>query len=171
MSWELELLLWIQHHLSFSWLKPFMAAVSFLGNFGLIWLLLCAYIGLIKKDKKVCLVMLGALILTTVVSSLVIKPLFMRARPFEVYPYVDLLIPAPQDFSFPSGHTASSFAAAFVYWYFYRKKSVWVWLLAGMIAFSRLFLFVHFPTDILGGIVLGLGCGYFMSTLYQSRRA
>ena len=66
-----------------------------------------------------------------------------------------MLIAVPQDYSFPSGHTMASFAAATVLWHWNRKAGLATYLLAGMIAFSRLYLFVHFPTDVFAGIAIG----------------
>ncbi len=66
-----------------------------------------------------------------------------------------MLIAVPQDYSFPSGHTMASFAAATVLWHWNRKAGLATYLLAGMIAFSRLYLFVHFPSDVLAGALLG----------------
>ena len=89
------------------------------------------------------------------------KPLFARMRPFDVNNAVRLLIPGPGDFSFPSGHTAASFASVAAL-YFAGERKLWkpALLLAVMIAFSRLYLYVHYPTDILGGVAVGVIAGY-----------
>lgn len=168
MSWELEFLLWIQDFFCFSWLNPVMLGITKLGDMGFVWLVIIAYLAFYKKDRQAAFAMLVALGLTVLVGNVVIKNIVARARPFEVYPYIDLLLTAPKDYSFPSGHTASSFAVAAIIQYFYPKQAKYAWVLACLIAFSRMFLFVHFPTDILGGIVLGLACGYFTMMLHQN---
>jgi undecaprenyl-diphosphatase len=100
--------------------------------------------------------MLTALALDVLLCNVMLKPLVGRMRPFTVNTGVELLINAPKDFSFPSGHTAASFAAAFAL--LFVKNKLWIpsMILASLIAFSRLYLYVHYPTDVLAGILLGL---------------
>jgi len=91
----------------------------------------------------------------------ILKPLIARARPCDINTAIQLMIPRPDDFSFPSGHTAASFAAAFsLYIAGVKKLSIPAFILASFIAFSRMHLYVHFPTDIVAGIVIGILCGY-----------
>lgn len=168
MSWELEFLLWLQHIFSADWLKTCMILITLLGNAGLIWLVIIGYVGVVRKEKRQAIVLLAGLVLVAVIGNLIIKNIFMRSRPFEIYPYVDLLIKAPKDFSFPSGHTSTSFVVATILGYYYPKQRKYVFLLASLIALSRMVLFVHFPTDILVGLVLGLASGYFMIMLDQN---
>lgn len=100
--------------------------------------------------------MLTALALDVLLCNVMLKPLVGRMRPFTVNTGMELLINAPKDFSFPSGHTAASFAAAFAL--LFVKNKLWIpsMILASLIAFSRLYLYVHYPTDVLAGILLGL---------------
>ena len=95
------------------------------------------------------------------------SPLIGRARPCVVYPAVELLIPPPLDASFPSGHTAASFAAVFAL----KASGSPLWkpalVLAATIAFSRLYLYVHWPSDVLGGILLGAACGWAGARLVE----
>ena len=84
-----------------------------------------------------------------------------RIRPCDILTEAELLIPRPKDFSFPSGHTAASFASVTALWLAGKKQWAMAALpLALLIAFSRMYLCVHFPTDILGGAVLGTACGW-----------
>ena len=103
--------------------------------------------------------MLTALALDVLLCNVMLKPLVGRMRPFTVNTGMELLINAPKDFSFPSGHTAASFAAAFAL--LFVKNKLWIpsMILASLIAFSRLYLYVHYPTDVLAGILLGLIVG------------
>lgn len=118
-----------------------------------------------------------SLILSFVVCNLTLKPVIARPRPFEIYKDMTLLIKAPTDFSFPSGHSASSFAAAFAFLmgnikikddkkYLSNKKWVFALIfLATLIALSRLYLYVHFPSDVFVAILLGIAFGYISAKI------
>lgn len=88
-----------------------------------------------------------------------LKPLFARPRPCDLRPEMLTLVARPHGWSFPSGHTSSAFAAAFALWLQNRRLGVLALVLAGFIGFTRMYLYVHFPTDILGGVALGLAVG------------
>lgn len=155
MSWEIKLLLWLQQYIPF---KSLWVLITHLGDSGLIWIMIGLYIGLIKNEKKKAAHVFIALALVVLFVNIFIKNLVKRGRPFSVYP-IDLLINTPSDYSFPSGHTASSFGAAYVLAKSYPKYAWVFYLLAALIAFSRMVLFVHYPTDILAGLIIGLICG------------
>ena len=109
-----------------------------------------------------------ALVLYLVAGDCILKPLFARPRPCDVNTAITILVKRPHGHSFPSGHTASAFAAAFALWLQNRKLGVPALVLAAFIAFTRLYLYVHFPTDVLGGLVLGLALGALASWLVDS---
>ena len=102
-----------------------------------------------------------ALIVDLVLCNGILKNMVARTRPFDVNEGVSLLITAPKDFSFPSGHTAASFTAVSAL-YFAGEKKLWKISCAAavLIAFSRMYLYVHYPTDILGGIIVGVLSGF-----------
>lgn len=137
-----------------------MVLVSRTGDAGLIWIVLALALLLLRRQRRNGLAVSCALALDLGVCNLLLKPLVGRVRPFAVDPTVALLVPPPGDASFPSGHTAASFAAVFALramgsplW-----KPALVW--ACLMAFSRLYLFVHWPTDVLGGALVGAVCGW-----------
>lgn len=138
-----------------------MVFITNLGNGGIIWILTAAVLLFIPKTRKAGVVMAVTLCLDAILCNGILKNLFARIRPCDIRDSVQLLIARPDDFSFPSGHTAASFAAVAAL-FFSGKRKLWkpAFVLAVLIAFSRLYLYVHFPTDILGGIVLGVLCGY-----------
>lgn len=99
-----------------------------------------------------------------------IKPIVARTRPYEVNSAVSLLISKPIDYSFPSGHTAISFTIVSVL-YFFRMKKYWIitFVLACLIAFSRMYLYVHYPTDVLAGAIVGTFSGWITVKWSQSK--
>ena len=101
-----------------------------------------------------------ALILDLILCNLVLKPLAARPRPCWIDEQVKLLVAAPKDYSFPSGHSAASFAAAVSIFVMHKKEGA-----AALIAFSRLYLFVHFPTDVLAGIAVGFICAFLAAKI------
>ena len=107
------------------------------------------------------MVVLAALVLDMVLCNGILKPLVGRARPFTANPSIQLLVSKPADYSFPSGHTAAAFAAVSAL-FFAGEKKIWkgALVLAVLIAFSRLYLYVHYPTDVLAGVLVGSICGY-----------
>lgn len=146
-------------------LMPF---ITSFGNGGVIWIVLTVILLLIPKTRKTGLILGAALILDGILCNLLLKNLMRRIRPCDIKDAVRLLIPYPSDYSFPSGHTAVSFAAASAL-YFAGGKYLWktALVLAAFIAFSRMYLYVHYPTDILGGALLGILCGYLGCRIVQ----
>lgn len=157
---ELGVLDWIAAHCRTAWLDVIMPAITHLGDSGMIWILLgLAILLLDKKNRRTGFQVLLALLLSLIFCNLILKNAVDRIRPFEINTMVQLLIPPPEDASFPSGHTSASFAAATVLM-LTRWKGRWpALILAVLIALSRLYLYVHFPTDVLFGAIVGSLCG------------
>jgi undecaprenyl-diphosphatase len=155
------LLLWIQETLRVSFLNPTMIFITHLGDAGIVWLVLSVAFLLIPKTRKMGLACLFSLLIMVVVNDLILKNAVARIRPYEAIEGLERLIEAQVDYSFPSGHTASSFACAYVILRMATKKAAAVpaVVLAALIAFSRLYVGVHYPTDVLAGMVLGVLCG------------
>lgn len=146
-------------------LDEIMKAVTFLGNHGWFWCSLAFLLLFVKKTRRTGVIMLLAMAMGSIAGLVILKPLVGRLRPCWLDSSVALLIENPRDFSFPSGHTMASFAAALpLFWEGRREKIPFIGpaalVLAALIAFSRLYLFVHFPTDVLGGLALGAGSAW-----------
>ncbi len=136
-------------------LDSFMTAVTSLGNAGIFWILTGILLLFFKKTRKCGVTVLLALLFSLLAGNFLLKNLAARQRPCWINQDVPLLIKMPADFSFPSGHTQAGFAAALSIFFYFRKAGIAALLLAALIGFSRLYLYVHFPTDVLGGLVIG----------------
>lgn len=151
-----SILLWIQEFVRCDLLTPFMKAVTHLGDHGQLWILLTVVLLCCKKTRKAGAACAISLLLSLLVNNMILKPLVDRTRPYEVVQGLTLLIGKQKDASFPSGHTASSFAAAVVMFVMLPKRyGIPALLLAFLIGLSRLYVGVHYPTDVLCGLLSG----------------
>lgn len=166
---ELAILDKIQEWMQCSVLDTAMPAVTALGNYGIIWILLAALLLGIPKTRRLGAVMSVSLLIELLLCNVILKPMAARPRPFAVNTGIRLLIEAPKDFSFPSGHTGASFAAAAAL--FFAGSRAWIpaGILAVLIGFSRLYLYVHYPTDVLFGALLGVGSGWLACRFFRNR--
>lgn len=162
---EFALLDWIQANLRCGLLDTALPLLSGLCNRGEIWILLALVLLVIRQTRRQGAAVACGLALDLIACNLLLKPLFDRIRPFALNPAVTLLVRPPLDASFPSGHTAASFAAVFAL----RSSGSPLWKpalgLAVVIAFSRLYLYVHWPSDVLGGALLGAAVGWMGARL------
>ena len=139
--------------------------ITRLGDAGIIWIILTVLLLIIPKTRKTGVIMMAALLVDVLLCNVFIKNLVARTRPFDVNTAVQLLVAKPRDYSFPSGHTAASFASGTAL-YLAGEKKLWkialvlALVLAVLIALSRLYLYVHYPTDIIGGVIFGSLSGY-----------
>ena len=150
----------IQQYLANDFLNLLIPRVSSLGDAGLIWIVLSVLLLLFPKTRKAGLASGIALLFMLVTGNMILKPLVARLRPFAVNTAVELLIPPPTDFSFPSGHTYASFASASAIFRNSRRIGIPALILASLIAFSRLYLYVHYPTGVVAGMVIGTMAGW-----------
>ncbi|QEK13682.1 phosphatase PAP2 family protein [Crassaminicella thermophila] len=150
-------------------LDKIMPVITHLGDKGMIWIILSCVLMMSKKYRKVGILSIVALVLSTVIGEAFLKHIIGRTRPFLEVPDIHLLIKKPLTYAFPSGHTTSSFAVAGVISNKLELYRIPFMLLAILIAFSRLYLFVHYPTDILAGIALGLGCSRITLKLFDRK--
>ena len=161
---DFPILDWIRAHMQCSFLDAVMPGITHLGDGGILWIAISVLLLCLPKYRKTGFSMGLALLLGLLICNLWLKPWIGRLRPFEyarqcMDRVIPLLIEAPTDFSFPSGHTIASFEAATVLMLRHRKAGIAAMVLACLIGFSRLYLYVHFPTDVLVSVVLGIGIG------------
>ena len=135
----------------------FWRTITFLGDGGWFWILLAVVLLIMKKTRKAGAAAAIALVIGALITNVCLKNMVARVRPYDTYSALIPIVTKPIDWSFPSGHTCASFASAFVYFRLLPKKyGIPALVLACMIAFSRLYLGVHYPTDVLAGFLIGL---------------
>lgn len=165
----------IDKHLACRFMDKLMSIMTMLGDLGIIWMVTAIFLIPMRRYRVYGISMIIIVLVSAFLGDIVIKPLVRRLRPFVKNKTIRLIIRNPGGYSFPSGHTSSSVGAAYVL----LQMNLWVGvvgiIVAGLIAFSRVYLHVHYPTDIFAGAVLGLICGvlilefifhlYFLSTV------
>lgn len=164
---DLGILTYVQEFWRMDVLTVWFKQISSLGNNGLIWVVLGLALLAMKKTRMTGLLVLAALIVMLGINDAVLKNAVQRIRPFLVDPAIKNLVQA-HGYSFPSGHTASAFAAAGVLW---QRSPKWcgaaALLVAVLIALSRIYLGVHYPSDVLGGALIGSGIAWLVVKLYK----
>lgn len=170
MNLDEKLLLLIQETMRSVQLTPIFTAITRLGDNGFIWILLSLCLLIPKKTRKIGIMSFLALGSSFVVNNLILKNVIRRVRPYDVIHGLSALIEKQHDFSFPSGHTASSFAAAIIlYQKLPKKYGCAAILLAILIAFSRLYLGVHYPSDVIVGAISGSCIGLIVSCIVDAK--
>lgn len=160
MSLDWSVLQWIHSTFTCGFLNFLMPKISLLGNSGAIWILAAFILICTRKYRKYGFLLLAGLALGVLTGNVFLKNWIARPRPCWLDTRINLLVSNPTDYSFPSGHTLAATIGATILTMTNRKFGWAAIPLAVLIAFSRLYLYVHFPSDILGGIVLGIliGC-------------
>ena len=161
-GFDLPILDWIAANLWCPALDAAMPVITALGDAGIFWMAVAAVLLLFKRTRRVGLGMGFAMVIGLLLCNVTLKPLCQRPRPYDYQhdvfqKVIPLIIERQHDFSFPSGHTIASFEAAGVIVLNNKKWGIAALVLASLIAFSRLYLDVHYPTDVLASIVLGFG--------------
>lgn len=153
---------WVQEHLHNAFTDVIFPFFTYLGEVGAIWIAVGIILLFFKKYRWWGGLLLFTLLTSYIAGDLILKNIVCRPRPCQDFPQVPLLIAAPSSFSFPSGHSLSGMACACILCRFHKKLGIPSVLLALLIAFSRVFLFVHYPIDVLTGLVLGILWAWFI---------
>lgn len=153
---DFSILDFIQNNIRCGFLDAVMPYITRLGDGGVLWIVLGAALLFFPKTRRCGAAILIGLLLSLLICNVLIKPLVARPRPCVLRPVSDMLIAVPGDYSFPSGHTAAAFITAFTIWLSFKRTGAAMSAVAALIAFSRMYLYVHYPTDILGGIILAV---------------
>lgn len=170
---DFSILDFIQENIRNAFLDPVMAVLGYLGEAGAVWIILGIVLLFFRKTRPAGVCMLAAMALGYLIGDIGIKHLVARPRPFLVNTDVDLYINAPTSHSFPSGHSTASFAAVTSLFGMLKEKR-WIAYsalgLAILIVFSRLYNYVHYPSDVLCGILLGVICGLVMALIFKKTK-
>lgn len=158
---ELKILDFIQEHFKCALLDWFMPFITKLGDKGIFWIAVAVVLLFTKKYRKTGAMMGVALLLGLLVGNLALKPLVARVRPYDMPGVnVELLVEHLADKSFPSGHALACFEAATVLMINDKRLGIPALIIAVLVALSRLYLYVHYPTDVIAGAVLGILFGF-----------
>lgn len=149
-------------------LDTMLPMISSFGDKGIGWIVLSVILICIPRYRKAGITMGLALIFCLLIGNMTLKPLIARPRPYTYFPEMTLLIAPLADFSFPSGHTFASFASATALFLYHKKAGIAAYILAAIIAFTRLYLYVHFPSDVIAGMLLGIFSGWLAYQIVQS---
>lgn len=159
MSFDWPVLNWIQANMRCGFLDALMPAVTHLGDKGAVWILTALVLLCTRRYRRNGLLLFAGLFAGMLTGNFWLKPWIARPRPCWLEPFVTLLIANPADYSFPSGHTLASVISAVILTGTNRRFGFAAIPLAVLIAFSRLYLYVHFPSDVLAAALIGLFLG------------
>lgn len=168
---EENILLFIQNNIRNPILDPVFKTITHLGDGGIFWIILTVFLLCFRKTRRAGVYSACALLGSLLVNNLILKNLVNRTRPYEVIDGLVCLVSPAKDASFPSGHTGASFASAVaVYRQLPKRYGVLLLILAVLIAFSRLYVGIHYPTDVLGGLVTGIALGMLTNLVGEKIR-
>lgn len=169
-SIDFAILDFIQNTFRCVFLDYVMAFFSYIGEAGGVWIIASVIMMCFRRTRATGVMVLCAMLAGFLIGEIGLKNLIGRPRPFVVNPSVELFIAPPDSYSFPSGHSCSSFAAATVIFLRDKRLGVPALAVAFLIAFSRLYNYVHFPSDVLCGIILGIVCAAVTFAVFKKTR-
>lgn len=166
---DLHILYYVQDNLRNEVLNGVVKAFTSLGNYGLIWILFTLALLIYSDTRKVGIMCAVALILDLIVCNGILKNVIARTRPYDAFENIRCIVLPPPDYSFPSGHTASSFAAVVpaIVNKNTRKIGIAALIVAILMAVSRIYVCVHYPSDVVGGLIVGLLCGIVSCKIFE----
>ncbi|MBQ8526214.1 MAG: phosphatase PAP2 family protein [Clostridia bacterium] len=166
---DFEILNFIQEHMRSGFGDIFMKAVTALGDHGILYIALTLILLFIGKTRKTGIRLAAAMIISFVLCNLILKNAVGRIRPYAAADFQIIISPL-SDFSFPSGHTLFAFAFASVIFSDYRRWGIASFIIAALIGFSRLYLYVHYPTDVIAGAILGGIIGVVTNIIFKANK-
>ena len=167
-EFEVRFLFFLQDYVRTPLLTYIFEFLTALENAGMLSILICLVMLAVKKTRRIGITASISLILSTLAVNVIIKPLAARTRPFDEFKSLSILVSPPADYSFPSGHSAAAFSVAFVIFLCMPKKyGIPAVITASLIAFSRLYIGVHYPSDVVIGTLIGCAAALLAKYLYK----
>lgn len=169
-AFDLPILEWIQAHLQSGLMDKIMPIITLFGEGGVFWIVLSLIFLMMPKTRKMGLGMIIAMLMGVLICNVLMKPIIARPRPYDLQlsefgKEITLLIKAQHDYSFPSGHTIACFEASVVMLRNDKRLGIPAFILGVLVSFSRLYLYVHYPTDVLLSVVLGTAFAFIGDAL------
>lgn len=161
------ILITIKKYMQNKYFDKLMPIVTAMGNLGIIWIIMAVILILNKPYRLIGNIVILTLIMSTIIGEGIVKHIVRRIRPCNCQNNISLLISKPISYSFPSGHTLSSFAVAEVLSVYFSQYKLLFIGIAFLIALSRLYLCVHYPTDVIAGILIGILCSKLIFIILQ----
>ena len=155
-QFEIGILDFIQNTFSCKFLDYFFVGITTLSNKGIFWIILAVVLLCFKKTRKTGICLGVVLLIGEIVGNQILKRIFERTRPYTVNPNATLIIDKLSSFSFPSGHSRCAVECAVVIFANNKKWGIAAIVVAGLTCLSRMYLYVHYPTDVLAGAALGI---------------
>lgn len=159
-SIDIAILRFVHDYLHFPFLDFLFSNITVLSNNGEIWIVCGVILLFFKKYRKYGVILLIALLIENTICNFILKPLIARERPFIGNDFFEIIINKPESFSFPSGHTMVSAVAATVLTMANKKFGIFAIPIALLISFSRIYLCVHYPSDVIAGLIFGFAVGF-----------
>lgn len=148
-------------------LNAIMIAATFIGEKGIFWLVCGAVMCIPRRYRKYGIMVILSVALCFLIGDIIVKPIVARPRPCALFPSVPLITDIPDGFSFPSGHTLASFAAATIIMLANWKFGIPAFFIAAVIGFSRIYLFHHFLSDVVAGALMGVACAFLALLIFK----
>ena len=155
-AFEIQILKFVQETFSCGFLDAIFKFISYIGNKGAIWIVCALVMCIFKKTRKAGIVSAISLVFCLVIGNMALKPLIGRMRPYEFDTTLNVIIPLLKDASFPSGHTMAAFAFCHSVANVYKRYRIPLYALAVFMGLSRIYLCMHFPTDVIFGAFFGI---------------
>lgn len=166
-SIEIQILKFVQETFSCDFLDAIFKFVSYIGNKGAIWIVCALILCIFKKTRKAGIISAISLIFCLTIGNMTLKPLIGRMRPYEFDTSLKVIIPLLKDASFPSGHTMAAFAFCHSTAKIYKKYRIPLYALAVFMGLSRIYLCMHFPTDVIFGAFFGILFAIASQKIYE----
>ncbi|MDU0939326.1 MAG: phosphatase PAP2 family protein [Clostridiales bacterium] len=167
---DIPVLLWIQEHLRSDILTKILKVITFFGDKGWFWIALALFLLIFKKTRRMGLASCISLAVCILITNVTLKNLVARIRPYDLTNAIVPIVERPDDFSFPSGHTCSSFAVSLILLRYDKRIGVPAVIFSSLIAFSRLYLGVHYPTDVIAGFLVAFVVSFIVCLIMKPRK-